>query len=436
MKINVRPSVLLVTFMTCVGVTSSNAEVETWDSIAAIVNDDVVLVSEIQDRYSNYLNQAEAQDIDPSALPPKDVILNQIIERLIMESIQMQEAELRGIVVSDEDLAQGIERYAGSINVTPEYFREELERQGVNFREFREDMRRQLLLNQVQQKIVQQRIFISMQDIREFRNSPVFQEIASEEYRIGHILLTISDSNNNRVVSNAKRQAEEIVRELRAGANFASMAVQHSSSNTALEGGDLGWRKADQVPSLFSDVIQNLGVGETADPIENPIGIHIVQLLEKRGASTEKRMSTNLRHILIQPSTILPEEEALELAQDLRRRIMEGEAFAELAIEYSDDPGTALAGGELGWNSATNFVPEFGEVLDNTEIMEVSEVFKTEFGYHILEVLDRKEEDLTEDALNNLAYQAIFNQRFDETHQAWLKEIRDRAYVKILLEVR
>ena len=436
MKINVRPSVLLVTFLTCVGVTSSYADVETWDSIAAIVNDDVVLVSEIQDRYSNYLNQAEAQEIDPSALPPKDVILNQIIERLIMESIQMQEAELRGIVVSDEDLAQGIERYAGSINVTPEYFREELERQGVNFREFREDMRRQLLLNQVQQKIVQQRIFISMQDIREFRNSPVFQEIASEEYRIGHILLTISDSNNNRVVSNAKRQAEEIVRELRAGANFASMAVQHSSSNTALEGGDLGWRKADQVPSLFSDVIQNLGVGETADPIENPIGIHIVQLLEKRGASTEKRMSTNLRHILIQPSTILPEEEALELAQDLRRRIMEGEPFAELAIEYSDDPGTALAGGELGWNSATNFVPEFAEVLDNTEIMEVSGVFKTEFGYHILEVLDRKEEDLTEDALNNLAYQALFNQRFDETHQAWLKEIRDRAYVKILLEVR
>lgn len=411
-------------------------EVSTLDSIAAIVNDDVVLVSEIQDRYSSYLEQAEAQGVEKSQLPPQQIILSQIVERLIIESIQLQEAIARGIIINDEELAEGIKRYAESIKVTPEFFREELERQGVNYREFREDMRRQLTLSRVQQTVVQQRIFISMQDIREFRALPIFEELALEEYRLGHILLTISDNNNLRVVDAAKRKADEIVAELRDGANFASLAVQHSSSNTALEGGDLGWRKASQVPSLFNEVVLELQVGDTADPIQNPVGIHIIQLLEKRGASTERGTSTNLRHILIQPSTILPEQEAAELALELRSRILDGESFSDLAIEYSDDPGTALAGGELGWTNGEGLVPEFRQVMDSSEIGELSQVFQTDFGFHVLEVLDRREEDLTEDALNNLAYQALFNQRFDETHQAWIKEIRDRAYVKILLEAQ
>ena len=425
----------LVTFgLLCASTTS--ADVSTLDSIAAIVNDDVVLISEIQDRYSSYLEQAEAQGVETSQLPPQDIILNQIVERLIIESIQLQEAAARGILINDEELADGVKRYAESINVTPDYFREELERQGVNYREFREDMRRQLTLSRVQQIVVQQRIFISMQDIREFRALPVFEELALEEYRLGHILLTISDNNNSRVVNAAKSQADEIVTDLRDGANFASMAVQHSSSNTALEGGDLGWRKASQVPSLFNEVVQELDVGETADPIQNPVGIHIIQLLDKRGASTERGMSTNLRHILIQPSTILPEQEASELASDIRRRILEGESFSDLAIEYSDDPGTALSGGDLGWTNGEGLVPEFREVMENTEIGELSDVFQSDFGFHVLEILDRREEDLTEDALNNLAYQSLFNQRFDETLQAWIKEIRDRAYVKVVLEAQ
>ena len=415
---------------------TTSADVSTLDSIAAIVNDDVVLISEIQDRYSSYLEQAEAQGVEKSQLPPQDIILSQIVERLIIESIQLQEAAARGILINDEELADGVKRYAESINVTPEYFREELERQGVNYREFREDMRRQLTLSRVQQIVVQQRIFISMQDIREFRALPIFEELALEEYRLGHILLTISDNNNTRVVNAAKSQADEIVADLRDGANFASMAVQHSSSNTALEGGDLGWRKASQVPSLFNEIVQELEVGETADPIQNPVGIHIIQLLDKRGASTERGMSTNLRHILIQPSTILPEQEASELASDLRRRIVDGESFNDLAIEYSDDPGTALSGGDLGWTNGEGLVPEFREVMDNTEIGELSDVFQTDFGFHVLEILDRREEDLTEDALNNLAYQSLFNQRFDETLQAWIKEIRDRAYVKVVLEAQ
>ena len=415
---------------------TTSADVSTLDSIAAIVNDDVVLISEIQDRYSSYLEQAEAQGVETSQLPPQDIILNQIVERLIIESIQLQEAAARGILINDEELADGVKRYAESINVTPDYFREELERQGVNYREFREDMRRQLTLSRVQQIVVQQRIFISMQDIREFRALPVFEELALEEYRLGHILLTISDNNNSRVVNAAKSQADEIVTDLRDGANFASMAVQHSSSNTALEGGDLGWRKASQVPSLFNEVVQELDVGETADPIQNPVGIHIIQLLDKRGASTERGMSTNLRHILIQPSTILPEQEASELASDIRRRILEGESFNDLAIEYSDDPGTALSGGDLGWTNGEGLVPEFREVMENTEIGELSDVFQSDFGFHVLEILDRREEDLTEDALNNLAYQSLFNQRFDETLQAWIKEIRDRAYVKVVLEAQ
>ena len=425
---------VLLPFFLVLSVHSSGA-VESLDSIAAIVNDDVILISEIRDRYLGYLEQVQAQGLDESSIPPRDVIISQIVERLVIESIQLQEAAARGIVISDEELAEGIKRYAESVQLTPEFFREELESQGVDYREFREDMRRQLILNRVQQTIVAQRIYISMQDIREFRASPIFQELASEEFRLGHILLSVSDTANRRVLDAARQKASEIVTELRDGANFGNMAVAHSSANTALDGGDLGWRKVSQVPSLFSGVVQELEVGQTADPIENALGIHIIQLLEKRGASTQRGLSTHVRHILIQPSTILPEDQARDLANDLRQRILDGESFSNLAIEYSDDPGTALAGGDLGWTSGQNFVDEFRTAMDATPVGQISDVFKSEFGFHILEVLDQREEDLTEDALNNIAYQELFNQRFEETHQAWIKEIRDQAYVKMIQEI-
>ena len=413
----------------------SQAEVEILDSIAAIVNDDVILISEIQERYTSYMDQMRERNL-VDEVPPRDVIVSQIVERLIVESIQLQEGALRGITISDEELAEGIGQYAQSIDLTADYFKEELEKQGINYNEFREDMRRQLLLQRVQRAIVGQRIFISMQEIEDFRNSPIFEDISTEEYRLGHIMLSIENSSNPASVRSALESADEIVGQLRDGRDFANMAIQHSSASTALEGGDLGWRKLSAIPSLFSDVVQELEVGGTSEPIQNALGVHIVQLLEKRGASTERQETSHVRHILITPTTILPEEEASALAEDLRAQVVAGADFEALAKEYSDDPGSSLVGGDLGWANPQSFVPEFAEKINESEIGETSVVFKTDFGYHFLQVIERREEDLTEEALNNLAYQELFNQRFDETYQAWVQELRDTAFVRILQEAR
>lgn len=407
------------------------------DSIAAIVNDDVVLISELEERYQSYMDQVAARQVDPLQLPPKEVILNQIMERLILESVQLQEAESRGIVISDEELAEATNRYVDSVDLTIEYFQDELSKQGISFEEFRNDLRRQLLLGRIQNTVVQQRTFISLQDIQEFRDSPIFEELASEEYRIGHILLTVQNVNDSESLDEARATATKVIQELREGANFASTAVQYSSANTALEGGDLGWRKSSEIPSLFADAILELDVGETAEPIHNALGIHIIQLLEKRGASTQRGTSTHVRHILVTPSTILTTEEARLLIGDIYAQLLDGSReFEDLAKEFSDDPGSALSGGDIGWTDGSTLVPEFAAMMNQTAIGRLSPVFESDFGFHILEVLDRREEDLSEDALNNIAYQALLNRRYDETLQTWTNEIRERAFVKYIQELK
>ena len=210
------------------------------------------------------------------------------------------------------------------------------------------------------------------------------------------------------------------------------MAATYSSANSALEGGDLGWRKASQIPSLFSEATLELGVGETAKPLENSLGLHIVQLLDKRGASTIRGQKTKLRHILIAPSALRDEAASQAAIEDLRQQIVDGADFTEIASEFSDDPGTALSGGDLGWTDGEEFVAEFKLAMELTEIGEISEPFQTEFGWHILEVEDRRIDDLSEEALDSLATQTLYERRFDETLQQWLKEIRDEAYVKVL----
>ena len=409
---------------------STFAEVEKLDGIAAVVNDDVVLLSELNERFNSFKSQLTPAQL--RQVPDESVILSQILERLIVESIQLQEAELRGIVIDDEEVNETARNYAAEQSMTIEQLQQALETEGVTYEMFLAEIRRQLTLARVQQIMVNRRLYVSQRDIEDFRKSPYFEELASEEFRIGHILLAIDENAGPDAETRAKDTATFLVNELNGGTPLSGLAVNYSASNTALEGGDLGWRKASQIPSLFSDQILEMDVGEVAEPIQNSLGIHIVQLLEKRGASTTTGESSLVRHILVSPSAIRSEDETLDLVNQLKQRIDAGEDFATLAEEFSDDPSSALAGGDLGWNNGENFVPEFQAAMVEADIGVVTEPFQTEYGWHILEVQDRRVEDLSEDALNELALRAIYERRFDELLQGWIKEVRDEAFVQIL----
>ena len=432
MKSTVRKSIRQAVIALMLVEVPLSAQEQPLDSIVAVVNDDVVLLSEIQERFNSYRSQLTPQQL--SQMPDSNIILSQILERLIIESIQLQEADRRGIVIDDEEVNSTAMNYAQQQGITLDVLRQSVESEGVPYSEFLAEIRRQLTLARIQQLMVNRRLYVSQRDIEDFRQSPYFKELASEEYRIGHILLAVDSEAGDAAKNKATETSDYLISELRKGTELAGLAVNYSASNTALEGGDLGWRKASQIPSLFSDKIFDLEVGEVLEPITNSLGIHIVQLIDKRGASTTTGESSLVRHILITPTAIRTEEESADLIKELKQRIENGEDFATLAEEYSDDPASALAGGDLGWNSGENFVGEFQEAMAQAEVGVVTVPFETDYGWHILEVQDRRIEDLSDEALNNLALQAIYERRFDELLNGWIKEVRDEAFVEILQE--
>ena len=404
------------------------AEIERLDGIVAVVDDDVVLASELVER-RDAVHQRLAEQ-GASELPDTDVLISQLMERLVIENIQLQMANQRGIVIDDETLTAAVNQFALQNEMSLDEFRESLEREGNSYRKLREDVRRELQLQRVQRLLVNRRITITDQDLDDLVASPFFQEMISDEYRVGHILLAV-DGSEPETIERAARAADDIVAQLRDGADFAQMAMERSAASTALEGGDLGWRGAGELPSLFGEQIVAMSPGETADPIRNSLGFHVVQLLEQRGVSRERQMQSLVRHILVQPSAIRSPEETRDLIFELHRRIGDGEDFAELAGEFSDDPGSALAGGELGWSDGSDFVPEFRDAMASLDAGEVSQPFESMHGWHVLEILDRRDRDMSDEARRNMAMQVLHSRRFEEELQEWLQEIRDEAYIEM-----
>ena len=403
------------------------AQPKTIDGVVAIVNDDVVLASEVLERYDGVMQRLQAEG---GEAPPRDAILEQILERLILESIQLQEAEMRGVVVDDETLTNAVRDYAAQNSMNIDQFIVALGEEGISYRGFRDQVRRQLTLDRVQREVVNRRVYVTEQDIDELLASPFFAEQISDEYRIGHILLPVEQGASGPALQAARTRADALVAELRDGADFAALAVEHSAAPTALEGGDLGWRKASRLPSLFAEQVLELAVGDVAEPLRDGSGLHIVQLLDKRGASQQTSSETLVRHILLEPSAIRTDDETRAAVEDLRARILAGEDFAALAIEHSEDPGSALVGGDLGWSTADGFVREFQEAMAGTAEGELSPAFKTEFGWHVLQVQGRREQDASDEARRDYAVRVLHAQRFDDSLQEWLKEIRDEAFVE------
>ena len=410
--------------------TLGNADYQELDAIVAIVDEDVVLASELLSRLKVVREQIEREGVQ---VPSEDILVSQLMERLVLENLQIQQAKMRGVEIDDESLTRAVAGFAKQNDMSLEQFQQALAEDGMSYRSFREDIRREMLIQRLQRNMVNRRITISEQDVDDLLDSPYYQQLLSDEFKVGHILLAVEDMGNSASVAAAAEEAERIVRDLRAGADFKETAIAKSAGARALEGGDLGWRRAGELPSLFADQIIALEVGETADPIKSPSGFHVVQLLDQRGAGVQKEDQSLVRHVLVQPSAIRSPEETEALIKDIHAQLSAGGDFCALAAEHSEDPGSALNCGDLGWTSGGQFVPPFVEAMNATPTGALSPPFQSNYGWHVLEVQDRRTQDMGEEARRNMALQILHQRRFDEELQAWLKEIRDEAFVELRL---
>jgi len=408
---------------------AAQAQVQPLDRVAAIVNNDVVMQSQFDQRMQE-VEQTIAKR--GAQLPPMDQLRAQVMERLILESIQLQMGERAGVRIGDEELNQAMSTIAQRNNLTLEQFKAALARDGLSFDTAREQVRRELVINRVRQRVVADRIQISDHEVQNFLASDLGKLQMSEEFRLANITISLPDGASPDKIQTADREVQEIYRQLRAGTDFAQLAIARSSGETALEGGEIGWRKAAQLPPPFDTLVSRLSVGGVTEPVRTPNGYIILKLLEKRGgASHQVRDEVHVRHILIKQSEIRSESEVKTLIDRLYERIRNGEDFAALAKSFSEDPGSALNGGDLNWIDPNVLVPEFREVMASTPVGQLSPPFKTQYGWHVLEVLGRRATDSSTQVREQQALNMLRNRRYEEELQSWLRQIRDEAYVEI-----
>ncbi|MBH3339648.1 MULTISPECIES: peptidylprolyl isomerase [unclassified Pseudomonas] len=409
---------------------TAQAQVRPLDRVVAIVDNDVVMQSQLDAR----LREVQ-QTIDKrgGALPPEGVLGQQVLERLIIENIQLQIGERSGIRITDEELNQAMGTIAQRNGMSLEQFRDALARDGLSYADARDQVRREMIISRVRQRRVAERIQVTDQEVQNFLASDLGKMQLSEEFRLANILIPVSEGASSSEIQAADRQAQELYQQLQQGADFGQLAVSRSASENALEGGEMGWRKAGQLPPPFDSMISQLNPGEVTEPVRTPGGFIILKLIEKRGGDTQVRDEVHVRHILIKPSEIRSEEETRRLVERLYQRIVDGEDFAELAKSFSEDPGSALNGGDLSWIDPNALVPEFREVMNNTASGELSKPFKSPYGWHVLQVMGRRATDSSAQFREQQAANLLRNRKYDEELQAWLRQIRDEAYVETKL---
>ncbi|MBB4867371.1 peptidyl-prolyl cis-trans isomerase SurA [Pseudomonas nitritireducens] len=406
----------------------AHAEVVPLDRVVAIVDNDVVMQSQLDQRLREVRATIQKRG---APLPPEHVLDQQVLERLIIENIQLQIGDRSGVRITDEELNQAMGTIAQRNNMSLDQFRAALAHDGLSYDEAREQVRREMIISRVRQRRVAERIQVSEQEVQNFLASDLGKIQLSEEYRLANILIPVPDSASPETVQAAARQAQELYQQLKQGADFGQLAVSRSAGDNALEGGEIGWRKAAQLPSPFDSMVGTLAVGDVTEPVRTPGGFIIIKLEEKRGGSKMLRDEVHVRHILLKPSEIRSEEETQRLAEKLYERIQAGESFSELAKKFSEDPGSKLNGGDLNWVDPESLVPEFREVMNNAPQGQVTKPFRSPFGWHVLEVLGRRATDSSDKFREQQAAQTLRARKYDEELQAWLRQIRDEAYVEI-----
>ena len=406
------------------------SKIELLDKVIAVVDSGVVMESQLNKRVKEIVDRIKESG---NELPPLNMLEEQVLERLIIEEIQMQIAERAGIKISDGELNETLSGIASQNSLSLEEFRKNLESQGASYRDFRDTVRKELIIQRVQRGKVGGRVEISEQELENFINSEEGRTKLAEQYNVQQILIAVKSGSVDSEIEAIKGEALKILQRNRDGESFTKLAQTYSSDQNALEGGGLGWRTAAELPTLFANLVSELKIGETSEPIRSGAGFHLIHLAEKKGNTVKFEDQTLARHILVQESEIRTENQTELLINDISERLKNGENFKQLARQFSEDPGSKMDGGELGWSKDGDYDPVFERVLNSTAIGEVSAPLKSAFGWHVIEVLNRRNEDVSSEEQKNRAYQIIFKRKFEQELQSTLIELRAEAYVDIKL---
>jgi peptidyl-prolyl cis-trans isomerase SurA len=398
------------------------------DRVAAVVNDGIVLQSTLDRQVqvvSERLQQASQQ------MPPRDILRQQVLERLVIQELELQRAARLGIKVSDEQLNAALSDVAQRNNVRFSDLPAALERQGIDYRAYREEMRREMALGQLRQRDVYSRIYVSPRELEQCVAKAETTPEDTQEYEVAHILVSVPSSATPQQIEERTARAQGVQERARRGEDFADLAVAYSDGATALEGGKLGWRKANQLPSIVVGLVPGMKPGDVTEVIRTPSGFNIFKLVEVRGAGQAVlQEQVHVRHILMQPTAVEDEETVRQKLSRIRERVLKGEDFAAIASVSSADKGSATQGGDLGWASAASFAPEFTKNVEALQIDEISQPFKTPYGWHIAQLLGRRTYDASTDVTRNKCMGQLREARAEEETEAWARRLRDEAYVE------
>ena len=413
--------------------TAAPSAVVLVDRIVAVVNSEVITSREVAERMKAVTQQLNQQG---TPLPPPDVLQKQVLERMIMDRLQIQLAKETALRVDDLQLDRTVARVAESNKMSLTEFRHTLERDGIQFDKFREEIRNEIMLSRLREREVDNRIVVTDNEIDYFLSQQGASQSTASEYNLAHILLRLPDQASPEQVDKQRARAEQVVLQLREGADFAKLAVSYSDAPDALQGGAMGWRPRDRLPELFAHALNGMKPGEVSGIIRSPAGFHVIKLIDRRGGGAPALVEqTHARHILVKTSEIVSEADARRKLNNLRERIVNGADFGELAKLNSDD-ASSIKGGDLGWIYPGDTVPEFERVMNNLKVEQLSEPFVTSFGWHLMQVLERRQADVSGERKRQEARLILRERKADEAYQEWLRQLRDRAFVEYRLEER
>jgi peptidyl-prolyl cis-trans isomerase SurA len=398
------------------------------DRIAAIVNDGVVLNSDLETQIEAVGERLRQQKLE---LPPQNVLRQQVLERLVVQEIQLQRAQHDGVKVTDETLNAALQDVARRNNLSLSQLPQALAAQGLEYAAYRDDLRKEITLSMLRQRDVLERIVVTPKEIDQYLEKQAKMPSGSHEYNVSHILIAVPQEASQGQLDEAARRANEVYQKAASGEDFARLAVAYSNSQTALEGGSLGWRKETELPTFLTEVVAKLKPGEVSQPVRTPTGFHLVKLNEVRGADAKAiENQFHTRHILMKTTALADDATVKQKLNALRDRILKGEDFAGLAQTNSEDPGSGAQGGDLGWTGPGTFVPEFEQQVANLKDNEISEPFHTQYGWHIVQMLGHRQFDATDEVKRRKAMEAIRASKADEETEIWLRRLRDEAYVE------
>jgi peptidyl-prolyl cis-trans isomerase SurA len=401
------------------------------DRIVAIVDQTVVTEQELESRIRTVTSQLQKQGTE---LPPENILRKQILERLISDTLQLQYAAQSGLKVDDSQLDKTIERIAEQNQLTLTEFADALAKDGVSMRKFRADIRNEITIARLREREVDSRVNVSESEIDNFLTTQASSNENQDEYEIAHILIRTPEEGATEDVQKAKAKVDEIIKALQAGTNFSKVSASFSDAPNALEGGSLGWKSSTQMPALFLDALKNMQVGSVSEILRSPNGFHILKLINKRGGSSPLVIEqTHARHILIKLSEVTSENDGKKKIDLIKERLDNGEKFEVLARQFSED-GSASSGGDLGWVNPGDTVPLFEKAMNDLKDGQISQTVRTPFGWHVIQVLERRKQDMSKEAARLKARQEIRKRKSEEAYQDWIRELRDRAFVELRLE--